>query len=204
MREQFRQILENADVSPAEFALLFHIFDTVIQPRKVLAEWTFDHLPNSVPSDLTLEECHAAVDSLLAKGLIIELTEADLEADLARWSDEPLPFGFGVDFRREAGDLDLTEAGFQRITAIFEAQSPRRSPRDRVSYNHDDPKVLRIFGETAECCERAAASYLNPRDAHPERWIRAPSRIEAIRAIGPWWYRRHDLVPTGFEITAHA
>lgn len=204
MHESFLDILAKAGVSPAEYAVLFHILDTVVTRRKVIAQWTFDNLPNNVSSDITLEECRAAIDSLLTKKLVIELTQADIAADLARWKAEPIPIGFGVDLRREEDDIDLTEDGYQRMRAIHRQQFPNLEPRLRTSFNHDDPKLIRVLGETAEGCERAASVLLERGYLGVAQWLASPSRIDPLREIGPWWHGRFERVPTGFEIAIHA
>src|SRR5690349_6320379 len=106
-------ILKNMGISPAEYAVLWHVRDTVVQPRDVIAGWTAANLPNVVPADITVEDCLRATDSLIRRGLLVELTAADIDADLSRWRTESLPVSWGVDRDRHPTDVDLSETGFR-------------------------------------------------------------------------------------------
>ncbi len=55
---------------------------------------------NSSPPDITSGDCLQAIDSLIHKGLLVELQQHNLEADLTRWRSEPLAVSFGVDRNR--------------------------------------------------------------------------------------------------------
>jgi hypothetical protein len=50
-------ILQRAGISPAEYAVLWHVRDTVVRPRDVLSAGVADNLPNNVPSDISLDDC---------------------------------------------------------------------------------------------------------------------------------------------------
>ena len=197
---QLSAILKNVGISSAEYAVLFHVRDTVVQPRDVIAGWTAANLPNVVPADITVEDCLQATDSLIRRGLLIELTAADVEADLSRWRTEALPVSWGVDRDRHPGDVDLTETGFRLMEAITQQEFPdlKRSPL--VGYNNDAPDVIRVFGETEGSCERAVKNVVARIDETPWRWPRDSVQLEPMRPLGPWWYSRFERVSTGFEI----
>jgi hypothetical protein len=63
----------------------------------VIATWTAGHLPDHVPIEITVEDCLRATDALVRRGLLVELTAADIEEDLARWRPETLPVSWGVE-----------------------------------------------------------------------------------------------------------
>src|SRR6476659_8940258 len=94
------------DLSPAEDAVLSQVRDTIVEPREELARCVAFYL-NGEPSNFSVEECLRAIESLLQKGILIELTPDDIAADLDRWKSEPLPVSWGVDRRRRPGDIDL-------------------------------------------------------------------------------------------------
>jgi hypothetical protein len=76
------QALSDIGLTFAEYAVLWHVRDTVVLKRDGLAFWVCHHLPNNVPKDIGLDDCLAAIDTLVRRGLLIELTEADIQADL--------------------------------------------------------------------------------------------------------------------------
>jgi hypothetical protein len=191
-------ILENVGISAAEYAVLWHVRDTVVQPRDVIAEWTAANLPNVVSADITVEDCLRATDSLIRRGLLIELTAADIEADLARWRAEALPVSWGVDRDRHPRDVDATETGFRLIEDITRQQFPERSPV--VGYNAEAPGLIRVFGETEAGCQNAVTHVVARIEEAPWRWPRDSARTDAMRLLGPWWYSRFERVSTGFEI----
>jgi hypothetical protein len=200
MTNALSAILGEAGISPAEYAVLWHVRDTVVQPRDVIADWTARNLPNVVPSDITFEECLRSVDSLIHRGLLVELSVADIEADLARWRKERLPVSWGVDRDRYPGDVDLTEQGFRLIEVVTQQQFPNLKPSPMMGYNYETPGLIRVFGETEESCKRQLQSVVERIDETPWRWPRDSFQTEPMRALGPWWYSRFERVPTGFEV----
>ena len=193
-------ILGEAGVTPAEYAVMWHVGDTVVQPRDAIAFWTASNLPNNVPADITVEECLQAVDSLIRRSLLVELSTSDIEVDLARWRNESLPVSWGVDRDRYVGDVDLTEAGFRLMESVTQQEFPdlKRSPL--MGYNNETPGMIRVFGETEESCERQLKNVVDRIDETPWRWSRDSFQVEAMRPLGPWWYSRFERVPTGFEV----
>ena len=193
-------ILKSAGISSSEYAVLWHVRDTVVQPREVISAWTADHLPNNVPTDISLEDCLRATDALIRRALLIELTAEDIEADLARWRAEPLPVSWGVDRDRYAKDVDLTEAGFRVIQSISEQEFPTRKRSPVVGYNDETPDLIRVFGETEESCRRAVDNVIARIDQMPWKWPRDSIRVDSMQRLGPWWYSRFECVPTGFQV----
>lgn len=179
---------------------MWHVRDTVVQPHDAIALWTASNLPNNVPADITVEEWLQAVDSLICRGLLIELSTFDIEVDLARWQSESLPVSWGVDRDRYAGDVDLTEAGFRLMESVTQQEFPdiKRSPM--MGYNDEAPGLIRVFGETEQSCERQLKNVVERIDETPWRWPRDSFQLEAMRPLGPWWYSRFERVPTGFEV----
>jgi hypothetical protein len=193
-------ILSDAGVLPAEYAALWHVHDTVVQPRDVIADWTARNLPNVVPSDITFEDCLRSIDSLIHRGLLVELSAADIDTDLLRWKNETLPVSWGVDRDRYPGDVDLTEQGFRVMGAITQQQFPHLECSPMMGYNNETPGLIRVFGETEESCERQLQSVVERIGETPWRWPRDSFRIEHMRPLGPWWYSRFERAPTGFEV----
>jgi len=192
-------MLHAAGLTPAEYAVLWHVHDTLVAPREVLAAWVAEHLPRDVPSELTVDQCRLAIEALINAGALVELTAADLEHDRARWRAEPLPVSGGVDRGRAVGEVDLTAAGFQRITGVIHHLGPgARAPR--VGYDDRVPGVIRVFGETADRCHAAAARVIARIAQPPWSWPRETAQRGPLRSLGPWWYGRYERVPTGFEI----
>jgi hypothetical protein len=194
------RILGDVGVSPAEYAVLWHVRDTVVQPRDVIAAWVAANLPNHVPTEITVDDCLAATDSLIRRGLLAELTAADIEADLARWRAEPLPVSWSVDRDRRPGDVDLTEPGFRLIEAITQRLRPDRERLPRVGYKDEARDEIRVFGETEESCRRTVANVVARIDQTPWRWPRDSVHVDAIHTLGPWWCSRYEQVPGGFEV----
>ena len=85
MAARLDDLLAEADLSPAEYAVLTHVADSLVNDRGVLADWTARHVPDAVTAAVTHEECGAAVASLLARGLLVALTADDVARDLERW-----------------------------------------------------------------------------------------------------------------------
>jgi hypothetical protein len=158
------------------------------------------NLPNNGPSDITVNDCLQAVDSLIRRGLLIELSNSDIDADLARWRSESLPVSWGVDRDRYPGDVDLTETGFRLTVAITQQEFPDLKRSSMTGYNNETPGLIRVFGESEESCERQLKSVVDRIDKTPWRWPRESFQSEPMRPLGPWWYSRFERVPTGFEI----
>lgn len=194
MTKPLSDLLSDASLSPTEYAVMGQIADGITAARDCLAEQTAQSSSNFAPAD-SVEACLNAIVSLLRKGLLIELSPADIEADLARWRAEPFPVSVGVNRDRFSGDIDLTEAGFQLLRSIEHQEFPERQHPPRASHNDDDPEFLRLFGETEDI--------LTTNNEILPGLPRDPSRREPIRRLGPWWYSRFELVPTGFEILVH-
>jgi hypothetical protein len=193
-------ILGDAGISPAEYAVMWHVRDTVVQPREVIADWTARNLPNVVPSDITFEDCLRSVDSLIHRGLLVELSAADIDTDLLRWKTETIPVSWGVDRDRYPGDVDLTEQGFRVIGAVTQQQYPHLKRSPMMGCNNETLGLIRVFGETEESCERQLQSVVKRIDETPWRWPRDSFRVEPMRPLGPWWYSRFERAPTGFEV----
>lgn len=194
MTKPLSDLLSDASLSPTEYAVLGQIAEGITAARDCLAEQTSQSSANFAPAD-SVEACLDAINSLLRKGLLLELTPADIEADLARWRAEPFPVSIGVDLTRSPGDIDFTDAGFQLLRSIEQQQSPDRPHPPRSSRNDDDPEFLRLFGETED-------TLIKNNEILPGL-SRDPSRREPVRHLGPWWYSRFELVPTGFELLVH-
>ena len=200
MSRALSSILGEAGISPADYAVLWHVHDTVVRAREVIADWTARNLPGVVPPDITFADCLRSVDSLIRRGLLVELSAAEIEADLLRWRSEPLPVSWGVDRDRYPGDVDLTEQGFRLMEAVTRQQFPdlKRSPM--TGYNTETPGLIRVFGETEESCQRQLQSVVDRIDGTPWCWPRDAFQVESMSPLGPWWYSRFERVPTGFEV----
>ncbi|MGE0550629.1 MAG: hypothetical protein AB7O24_08660 [Kofleriaceae bacterium] len=196
---QFLAILEGAGVSPAECAVLWQVRDTVVQPRGVIAVWTAARAHDVLPVHLTVEDCVRSIDALIRRGLLIELTEQDIDADLARWSAEPMPVSWGVDRERAPGDVDLTEHGFARIESIIQQLEPRSERSPLAGCSDDECDVIRVFGETEDSCRRELGRLIKRIDQPPWGWPRTSLRVDPIQPSGPWWYSRFERVEAGFE-----
>lgn len=192
-------LLRTVGLSPAEYAVLWHVRDTVVQPRDVLASWTADNLPNNVPSNIAVDDCVRAIEALVGRALLVELTAEDIVVDLARWRAEELPVSWGVDRDRYPGDIDLTEAGFRVVEDVTSREFPdlKRSPVE--GYDDTSAGTIRVFGETEDSCRRAVTHVLARIGEAPWRWP-AGAVAESLRPLGPWWYSRFERIPTGFEI----
>ena len=199
-RVELAKALFDVGLTFAEYAVLWHVRDTVVLEREGLAFWVCHHLPNNVPKDIGLDDCVAAIEALVRKGLLIELTNADIQADLARWRTEPIPVSWGVDRSREVGDVDLTEAGFRVEERVSRTTGPGFARTPAQGYNDEDAGVIRVFGENEEACQRAVMHLVDRIDQVPWHWSRSAIQLEPIREIGAWWVSRFERVPTGFEI----
>lgn len=197
---ELAQALSDLGLTFPEYAVLWHVRDTVVLDRQGLAFWVCHHLPNNVPKEIDLDQCLEAIDMLVRKGLLIELTEVDIQDDLARWREEPIPVSWGVDRDRGVGDVDLTEAGFRAAETVSRLMHPDPKPRPVQGYNDEDPGVIRVFGETEAACQAAVGFLVDRIDQTPWRWSRTEIQVEPARPIGPWWFSRFERVPTGFEI----
>jgi len=191
--------LAQLGLSAPEYAVLWHVQDTVVARRPVLAEWSARNLPNVLPSTITHDDCDAAIGSLLARALLVELTDDDVARDLARWRSEAHPVCVGVDLRREPGDIDLTELGAEAMRAV-EALTAT-SPRAPLSgYIDEHGGVFRALGETVESCSRVARGLI----AYPPHNVRGasimPPEVSPAQPIGPWWHSRYERVERGYEI----
>jgi hypothetical protein len=195
-----RAILENVGLSPAEYAVMWHVRDTVVQPRDVISAWTADNLPNNVPANISLEDCLQATDALVRRGLLVELTAEDIETDLARWRAEPLPVSWGVDRDRYPKDVDLTEAGFRMIESISEQEFPNLKRSPVMGYNDEAPNLIRVFGETEESCRRAVENVVARIEQKPWSWPRGSVQVADMEPLGPWWYSRFERIPSGFQV----
>jgi hypothetical protein len=180
----------------AEYAVLFHVGDTVVTSRADLAHWVARNLPNNVPAGITVDECDEAIASLITRELLVTLTKEAINADLARWHAEERPVSWGVDRRREPDDVDVTAAGFRHCDQWRWPDSLRPA---RMGYNDEEDGVIRAFGETAEACERQVRNILARVGDSPWRWPAGSVVVEPIRELGTWWYSRYEIVPTGFE-----
>lgn len=185
-------------LSSAEDAVLWQVRDTVVEPRDELARWVADNLPRD--SDISVDDCLRAIEALLRKRLLVELTAEDIAADLARWESEPLPVSFGVDRRRRPGDVDLTEAGFQLCEAVSREKYPNSRNLPAAGYNDEQPGVIRVFGETEDRCRDYCHRLIELIGERPWQWPRDSIRVGEIEPLGPWWESRFELIPTGFQI----
>ena len=199
MSTQYADILSEAGLSAAEYAVLWQVRDTVVSPRAVLAEWTAHHGPHGEPSTVTREEALAAVASLVARGLLVELTADELARDLARWRDERYPVTVGVDLQREVGDVDLTTAG-AALMASLEGRTGAPPAAPLTGYVADAEGAFRVFGETEEACLRTARGLMAAPPAEVRGFSLAPPEFTPMRPAGPWWSSRYVLVPGGFEV----
>lgn len=199
-QRELGKALSDAGITFAEYAVLWHVRDTVVVKRDGLAFWVCHHLPNHVPKDIGLDDCLAAIDTLVRRGLLIELTDADIQGDLARWRAEPIPVSWGVDRRREVGDVDLTEAGFLVEESVARLTCPSQARTPAQGYNDEQADMIRVFGETEEACQRAAQHLVERIDQAPWCWSRSAIELEPVQAIGAWWVSRFERVTTGFEL----
>ena len=156
--------------------------------------------PTTSRLTVMFEECLRSVESLIHRGLLVELSAADIQVDLVRWKNETLPVSWGVDRDRYPGDVDLTEQGFRLMESITQQQFPNRKPSPMMGYNNETPELIRVFGETEESCKRQLQSVVERINETPWRWPRGSFQVENIRPVGPWWYSRFERAPTGFEI----
>lgn len=196
---EMAQALSDIGITFAEYAVLWHVRDTVVE-REGLAFWVCHHLPNNVPQDISLDDCRGAIDTLVRNGLLIELTDADIECDLARWRSEPIPVSWGVDRDRRVGDVDLTEAGFRAEETVTRLTGPSYTRTPAQGYNDEEAGVIRVFGETEEACQRAVRHLVDRIDQSPWHWSRRSIQLEQIQPIGAWWVSRFQRVPAGFEV----
>ena len=193
-------ILKSVGISAAEYAVLWHVRDTVVQPREEIAWWTAAHLPNNVPADISLDDCREATDSLIKRGLLVELTAEDIEADLSRWRNEPLPVSWGVDRDRYPKDVDLTEAGFHAIESINRQEFSNLTRSPAVGYNDETADLIRVFGETEESCRRAVDNVIARIEQKPWNWPRDSVQVADMEPLGPWWYSRFERIRSGFQV----
>jgi len=190
--------LATYSLSPAEYTVLFHVADSLVVSRAALGDWVSRQLPRVVDGDLSLAACDRAVESLIARALLVELTQAEIDADAVRWRGESLAVSFGATSERCAGDVDVTEDGFRILERINAAQhggplAPRSGYDDRC------PGVVRVLGETEAACRRQVDAVLAGLHDAPWRWPPG-STVEPMRRCGPWWHARHERVDDGFEM----
>ncbi len=193
------KILLGHGIAPAEYAVLFHVMDTVVVSRVILADWVWRYVPNTVSQPLCEEDCFRAIESLISKGLLEELSQSDIDVDLARWRAERLPVSWGVDRNRCPGDIDVTEAGFLLYREIGRAEQPSYKPSPVSGYNDETPGTIQVLGETEEACQRHVEWICKRLSEAPWCWQPGAALVEPMRPIGPWWYSRHHRVPQGFE-----
>ncbi|MCE9579541.1 MAG: hypothetical protein K8W52_40850 [Deltaproteobacteria bacterium] len=191
-----RQAPTRPELSPAEYAVLFHVVDTVVLPREQLAAYAADNLPNVVPPDLTVDGCREAIASLVARGWLVELTQADIDADLARWQREPLPVSWGVALDRRVGDVDATDAGFR---GFHEAAGWALVPSRAYGYVHEGADQLRVLGDSVESCQRQLEGVLAGPGPSPWPWPPDETDVAPATPRGPWWVDRFRCIPGGFE-----
>ena len=123
----------------------------------MLADWTARHVPSAVAAAVTHDECRAAIDSLLARGLLVELTADDLAHDLARWNAERVPSC--VDLYREVCEVDFTPRGADTMRTL-DARLHPTAPAADAGYIDDQQGTVRVFGATEESCDRLARSLI--------------------------------------------
>ncbi|MGE0868588.1 MAG: hypothetical protein AB7P03_08500 [Kofleriaceae bacterium] len=196
---EFLAILEGAGVTPSECAVLWQVRNTAVMSRGMTGVWASAHARSALPVHPTVEDCIRATDALISRGLLIELTADDIQADLVRWNSEPLPLSWGVDRERCPGDVDFTEAGFQRIESIMRQLYPRIDRSPLSGCNDDERDAIRVFGETQESCREELNRIVARIDQPPWGWARSALRIDPMQASGPWWYSRFERVDAGFQ-----
>lgn len=196
----FDRILAAHAVSPAEYAVLWHVIDTVVVPRAELAHWASRHLPNGVQQDLSEADCADAITSLLARALLIELRDDDIAADLARWRREVRPVSFGVDRTRRPGDVDVTAEGWALYERIAREVYPHRDASPKCGYDDQTPGVIRVFGSTKSEAVGRAQSFVISLSGAPWHWPEGAVVVEEPRVLGAWWHARYELVPEGWEV----
>ena len=136
---------------------------------------------------------------LIDRGLARVWSEAELEAELARWESEPLHKGFGVDLDDlDVGWADLTRAGWRVALNIWGMD------RRFTTYDDSTPGVLIIYGESPAACmtERDVLTYkIDHGQFYTYGLVQQPgpvTRVGEIENVKGWWYNRFHLIRPGY------
>jgi hypothetical protein len=189
------------ELTDPELAVLWHLYDS--GPREPIV--LFDDARNAPPppllrGQLSEETVVQALADLIDRGLAQLWSEEALEAELARWDNEPLPRGFGVDLDDlDVGWADLTKAGWRFALD--------RWGRDRRFTTYDDSTlgVLIIYGESPAACmtERDLLTYkIDHGKFYTYGLVPQPGPVTSvgqIENVRGWWYNRFHLIRPGYS-----
>jgi hypothetical protein len=185
----------------AEYAVMFHVLDTVVAHRGALAAHAQWNPPHVARGSLSIAECLAAVESCISRGWLEEFTSSRIATELERWRGEPLPKSFGVDLRWSPGDIDVTYPGHDWWVSHFPGWTARHP-----AHGYDDsgrPVSLDVFGETEAACLDQVQSLTKPLH-FPSGYQEAKVvKIEPVISMGPWWWSRFERIDTGFMTRIH-
>ena len=189
------------ELTDPELAVLWQLYDS--GPREPIV--LLDDARNAPPPPILrgqLSEDHVAqaLADLIDRGLVRLWGEEELEEEVQRWENEPLPLGFGVDL----GDLDPGSADLTREGWRFGLD---RWGRNRRFTTYDDSTlgVLIIYSESPAGCmsERDRLTYkVDHGQFYTYGLIAQPgpvTQVGQIANVRGWWYNRFHLIRPGYS-----
>jgi hypothetical protein len=148
------------------------------------ASWEFEGDPWPSFSDA---EMHSALDRLVHRGLMVILTEADVQLEKQRRASSEIPeLDDGIYY--QAGHVDFTEAGYLHYRAVsLEIRGAGQFPRDDGGFNLDlDRGRFDVFAVTLTDCQILMDQIRADGDSFTGVEGTTFVSSEGPTAIGPW------------------
>jgi hypothetical protein len=204
-RDEIERRLAAHGLTPRELRLLGNVWLEQAPPDD-FALYSIEQ-PVRGPTDLTTEqrrevgENRIVLDGLMARGLIVILREADLEAERARRAASQVPEGSRGFRGARPGFVDYSPEGYALYRGLipeiygpdFLARHDASSEQDRASDDEErTDRRVQILAPSTEVC---AALMDDLSESY--RVVRR----EGPTPIGPWRPNRFVLLPQGFRAT---
>ena len=203
LRERTEHALGLHGLSGAAHRLMCTAGYRVTLAREAFVEHTRAVSAGGVHGDAGVEELTAALDDLLARGLLAILSAADLEAEAARRRRAPVLEL--IDEGYAAGHVDFTHEGYRLHRDVVERIfGPEHVMYDDSGFRFDERSTrFLVLGPTRDLCERRLREIHETPDAYMGRDDVVLARIVGPYEVRRWKPNRFIDLDDGFEAIVH-
>jgi hypothetical protein len=197
MRENRLAVLNNNDVSFAEFSVMSSVGYHIFYPPNKLAQVGVKLSEGDLLGEPTLDEHLKAIDSCLEKGWLKILTAEEYEQIIASQQSAVTPEI--IDYP-EPNTVDFTPKGYSLYRQIiFETFGEEHIQRSDAGWNIDeDSQVANIYAETTELCEACIKEFADNPSSYTGKATEIVN-VSQIESIGAWKPNRFITLPQGFH-----
>ncbi len=197
--EQTHRVLAEHGIDLCEYFIMCTAGDRIALAPGAFISTTMGLAEGDARGSFSLDEYKVAFERLQSRALMIILDQSDIDRELERMAEPPVPEVFRSGY--EAGDVDLSPAGYAAYRAVIRAihGDEHLAERDTGAILDYGASRFDVYSPRFDLCAEAMNTIEADGDGHTDApFTRFIERIGPV-AIGQWKPNRFITLAAGFH-----